>query len=303
MAIPDFQTILRPFLEALVGGQEMHMNALIDKLADHFELTEEERAEMYETGNDYVFRSRVRFARIHLKKAELVDVPRRGYIQITDNGKEFLSTTQGRITLRQLAASPAYAEFRERTRRGRGREQVANDEPDNTETPLELIEVGYQRIKTTLASELKEAVQKTSPAFFENLIVELLLKMGYGGSRQDAGRAIGQSGDGGIDGIINEDRLGLDVIYLQAKRWQNTVGAPEIQSFIGALAGKNAHKGVFVTTSHFSQQAKEYAKTVPQKVKLIDGEELAELMIEFGVGVTETSSFKLKSLDSDYFDE
>lgn len=303
MAIPDFQTILRPFMEALVDGQEMHMNTLIDKLANHFELTAEQRSEKYKSGNDYVFSNRVRFARIHLKNAGLVDATRRGYMQITNEGKDFLKSSQERITLRQLATIPAYAEFRERIREGGSHENAADEKVESAETPLELIEAGYQRMKTTLASELKEVVQKASPAFFENLIVELLLKMGYGGSRQDAGRAIGQSGDGGIDGIINEDRLGLDVIYLQAKRWQNTVGAPEIQSFIGALAGKNAHKGVFVTTSHFSQQAKEYAKTVPQKVKLIDGEELAELMIEFGVGVTETNSYKLKALDSDYFDE
>ncbi len=303
MAIPDFQTTLRPLLEALTDGHEMHMNTLIEKLADYFQLTTEERSEKYKSGNDYIFSNRVRFARVHLKSAGLIHAPRRGFIQITSEGKDFLKNSQERITLRQLATIPAYAEFRERIREGSSQEGTADEKVESAETPLELIEVGYQRMKTTLASELKEAVQKASPAFFENLIVELLLKMGYGGSRQDAGRAIGQSGDGGIDGIINEDRLGLDVIYLQAKRWQNTVGAPEIQSFIGALAGKNAHKGVFVTTSHFSQQAKEYAKTVPQKLKLIDGEELAELMIEFGVGVTETNSYKLKTLDSDYFDE
>jgi restriction system protein len=250
MAIPDFQTILRPFLEALTDGEEVHMNTVIDKLADHFELTAEERSEKYKSGNDYVFSNRIRFARVHLKSAGLIDAPRRGYIQITNEGKNFLKSSPERITLRQLATIPAYAEFRERIREGGSQEQAVDEKIESAETPLELIEAGYQRMKTTLASELKEAVQKASPAFFENLIVELLLKMGYGGSRQDAGRAVGQSGDGGIDGIINEDRLGLDVIYLQAKRWQNTVGAPDIQSFIGALAGKNAHKGVFVTTTH-----------------------------------------------------
>lgn len=209
-------------------------------------------------------------------------------------------SARNKINVKYLEQFPQFVEFRNLHKE---RDEEQKEEESLKQTPQELLEYGYQRIKKDLASELLNLVKQASPRFFEKLVVELLIKMGYGGSLKDAGKAIGQSGDGGIDGIIKEDKLGLDIIYIQAKRWENVVGAKEVRNFVGSLAGQKATKGVFITTSSFTKDALDYVRTIPHKVILIDGEMLTQLMIENDVGVSKVSSYDIKKIDSDYFEE
>lgn len=201
-----------------------------------------------------------------------------------------------------LRQFPEYVEFRQTTRGSDGDEET--EETMEELTPEEALEEAYQKIRDDLSSELLDYVVNSTPGFFEKLVVALLVNMGYGGSRREAARAVGQSGDEGIDGIIDEDRLGLDTIYIQAKKWKNSslVGRPEIQKFVGALQGQRAKKGIFITTSRFTQSARDYAKNIDTKVVLIDGQRLTELMIDYGVGVAHRTTYEIKSLDTDYFE-
>jgi restriction system protein len=265
-----------------------------------FKLTEQERKEVLPSGQQYVFDNRVGWAKTFLKKAGLLESTKRSFFKITDLGVDVLKKNPQEINVKFLEQFPQFIEFRN-LRREKGEEQQKEEELE--QTPLELLEYGYQKIKRELAQELLSLVKQSSPRFFEKLVVDLLIRMGYGGSLKDAGQAIGQSGDGGIDGIIKEDKLGLDIIYIQAKRWDNVVGSREIRNFVGSLAGQHANKGVFITTSSFSKDALDYVKTIPHKVILIDGEMLTELMIENNVGVTKISSYDIKKIDSDYFEE
>ena len=224
----------------------------------------------------------------------------RGIYRITDQGQALLLQNPARIDLKLLDQFPGHREFRTSGRKEADSQTVLNP-VDNTLTPEEHITLGYQQIRDELADQLLQKTKECPPAFFEQLVVDLLLAMGYGGSRVNAGKAIGRSGDGGIDGTINEDKLGLDVIYIQAKRWEAVVGRPEIQKFAGALQGQRARKGVFITTSSFTKDARDYAAAIESKIILIDGEELSKLMIDHGVGVTEVATYSVKRIDSDYF--
>lgn len=295
MAIPDYQSIMLPLLKLAGDQQEHKMKDITDELANQFGLTEDERQAQIPSGTQSLFYNRVGWARTYLVKAGLLDKPARGQIKITGTGLKLLAENPSEINNKTLKKYPGFQQFI----------KVDPSEPTTPETriqtPEELIEEGYQSIRDSLAAELLSEVKTASPQFFERLVVELLVKMGYGGSRKDAGEAIGKSGDEGIDGIIKEDRLGLDVIYIQAKRWENNVAPAEIQKFVGALHGKKANKGVFITTSSFSKNAWEYASSVGTKVILIDGNQLAQLMIDYNVGVTSVSSYEIKKIDSDYF--
>ena len=301
MSIPDYQSIMLPLLRYSGDGQEHSLRGTIAALAKEFDLTADELAEQLPSGLQAVFDNRVGWARTYLKKAGLLRAPRRGYAQITPRGLEVLAQEPDQIDVSFLMQFDEFADFRTRS-------EVKSDEKDVKETkeprtPEEAIEAEYHRLREGLASELLDAIKQQPPGFFERLVIDLLVSMGYGGTRRDAGQAVGRSGDGGIDGTIKEDRLGLDVIYVQAKRWEGPVGSPDVQKFAGALAGQKAKKGVFLTTSTFSQAAREYAKLIDTKIVLIDGENLTQLMIDHGIGVTTTATYEIKRIDTDYFSE
>jgi len=300
MAIPDFQSIMRPMLEHL-ADREIHKNRETNEfLAEYFELSEEELSEMLPSGYARLFDNRIGWAKTHLKGAGLIESPARAKYRITQRGLDAVSKTNQPINLAYLKQFDEYKEFQSGSKNQKPKEPgVSTDDL----TPLEHIEFGYQKVREELELELIEKVKAASPAFFERVVVELLVAMGYGGSRKDAGQTLGKSGDGGIDGVIKEDRLGLDVIYLQAKRWEGTVGRPEIQKFAGALQGQRAKKGIFLTTSGFSAEATQYASFIDSRIVLIDGETLAGLMIDAGIGVSKVATYDVKRLDSDYFEE
>ena len=280
------------------------MRDVTDRLAEQLGVTEEERKELLPSGAAPVFYNRTAWAKTYLKKAGLIDSPKQGIVVISKRGLEVLKGNPTSIDVKFLKQFSEFVEFQ--TTKGEN-ETVEIDKTDDisTETPEEALETAYQKIRKSLAQDLLNKVITLSPAFFERLVVELLVKMGYGGSIKDAGRAIGKSGDEGIDGTIKEDKLGLDIIYIQAKRWQpgNTVGRPELQKFVGALAGQGAKKGIFITTSSFTRDALDYAPRNETKIVLIDGQQLAQYMIDYNLGVTSLNSYEVKRMDSDYFGE
>jgi restriction system protein len=298
MPIPDFQRLMLPLLQHFADGKEHANQETLDALAGLLQLTATERAQLLPSGKQALFTNRVAWAKSHLKQAGLIDSPRRSVYRITARGSEVLRHPPDTINMRFLDQFPAYRTFRTQTK---AEVQVGESPPSNTLTPQEYIESGYQQLRITLAAELLTRVQECSPDFFERLVVELLLAMGYGGSRQEAGQAVGKSGDGGIDGIIKEDRLGLDVIYIQAKRWEGAVGRPEVQKFAGALQGQRARKGIFLTTSSFTKEAVAFAAAIDSKIVLIGGEELVALMIDHNIGVTPIAAYEIKRVDIDYF--
>lgn len=303
MFIPDFQACMLPMLQIVAGVEEMPLTQMKERLADHFDLTPDARDELLPSGTQRVFDNRVGWARTHLKKAGLVEYPRRGQLRITARGREALQVSPELVNVKFLQRYPEYIEFIQGKKEDRPSSSTASTKLTD-ETPEELLETAYQKLRNQLASDLLDSVKSASPAFFERLVINLLVKMGYGGSRREAGEAMGRSGDEGIDGIIKEDRLGLDIIYLQAKRWTaGTVGRPEIQKFAGALQGQRARKGIFLTTSAFTNDAREYVSMIESKIILIDGKRLAELMIDHGVGVTALASYEVKRVDTDYFVE
>ena len=301
MSIPDYQSIMLPFLKYMGDKQEHAVRDTIETLASEFNVTDAEQRELLPSRRAPLFRNRVGWAQTYLKKAGLVKLPRRGFCQITPRGLEVLQENPPEINVNFLKRYSEFVEFR--TRRPKEEGDSPEVEGDGTSTPEESIEISYRIIRDDLVSELLTRTKDCSPSFFERLVVDLLVKMGYGGTRRDAGEAVGRSGDGGIDGIIKEDRLGLEIIYIQAKRWENTVGRPEIQKFVGALQGQRARKGVFITTSDFTKEAVNYVSQVETKVILIDGEQLAQLMIDHHLGVSTVSSYEIKKADSDYFAE
>ncbi len=296
MPIPDFQTIMLPLLQFCSDGKERSNRETMDALASHFGLTENERKELLPSGQQTTFENRAAWAKAHMKMAGLIENTGRGVFRITPRGLEALSQQPQKINLRWLQQYPEYLEAKNR----RKPRKIESEEPEE-KTPEEVLEEAYQSLRDNLAGELLQQLKNAPPAFFENVVVEVLLRMGYGGSRKDAGQAIGKAGDGGIDGIIKEDKLGLDIIYLQAKRWGTTVGRPEIQKFAGALQGQRARKGVFITTSDFSADARDYAARIDSKIVLIDGDQLAHLMIDHNVGVTPVANYEIKKIDLDYF--
>jgi len=301
MTIPDYQTVMLPLLDCISDGDEYRIKEAIEILADHFGLSEEERLGLLPSGRQPTFNNRVSWAGTYMKEAGLIEKPRRGYLKITDRGLTLLADKPYRIDSRFLERYPEFVAFREKN--GKSLKPKPQAIVEDEQTPVEAIESAYQTVRGSLATELLQQIKGCSPEFFERLVVDVLVKMGYGGTRKDAGKAIGKTGDEGIDGIINEDRLGLDVIYIQAKRWEGTVSRPEIQKFVGALQGQKARKGIFITTSNFSKHAEDYASMIENNVVLIDGGSLANLMIDHDVGTTLVSSYEVKRVDSDYFDE
>jgi restriction system protein len=305
MPVPGYQEFMRPILETVSDGQDHNVREAYRRVADRLGLTDEDRQELIPSGTQRLLDNRTGWAKTYLLKAGLLESPRRAFIRITARGRQALGGTD-RIDSRYLRQFPEFLEFL------RGEEdkeengppaKVPDVTPSGETTPEELIQSGFRQIQTALASDLLERVKAATPAFFERLVVQLLVAMGYGGSIEDAGKALGRPGDEGIDGIIKEDRLGLDVIYLQAKRWDKTIGRPDIQQFAGALQGQRARKGVFITTSSFSADARQYAERIDTRIILIDGTELARLMIAHGVGVTPIAVYELKRVDSDFFAE
>jgi restriction system protein len=300
MAVPDFQSIMLPMLRLAADGQVHSIAETRERLAAHFDLSADDRAEMLPSGRQRRFDNRVAWAKVYLEQAGLIESPRRAHFQITSRGREAAARTLDRIDIAFLEQFEEFHTFRRSSGSRTGQDQGAI-QPVSSETPEEGLERAYQTIRAELASELLARAKKGSPAFFERLVVELLLKMGYGKSRAEAGRAIGGAGDEGIDGIITEDRLGLDTIYIQAKRYQGTVGRPDVQKFVGALHGKRARKGVFLTTGTFSTDAIDYVERIDPHVVLIDGLQLAEYMIDYDLGVTTRAKYELKRVDSEFF--
>jgi restriction system protein len=301
MAVPDYQSIMLPLLQFAGDQQEHSLRETIEALAVTFSLSDEDRKLLLPSGRQATFDNRVGWARTYLAKAGLLETTRRGYYRISNQGLKVLQKKPRKIDNKFLRQYPEFISFQTKPSQTQESDRVQED--DSVKTPEETMEEAYQQVRQGLAAELLEIIHGFSPAFFERLVVDLLVKMGYGGTRKEAGKAIGASGDEGIDGIINEDRLGLDVVYIQAKKWQNTVTRPEIQKFAGALQGQRARKGIFITTSSFSDGARDYVSRIDSKIVLIDGEALAQFMIDYNVGVNPAASYDLKRIDLDYFTE
>ena len=292
-------------LKSTVDGKEYGHQELLNSLAVTFRLSEEEINELLPSGRQTRFDNRSRWAKIYLLKSGLLEYSRRGFVRITERGKAVLAQNPTKIDMVFLKQFPEYVEFKRKSKRENGTNISEEAFSEKDITPEETIDRGYLEIRKALASELLEQVLNVSPARFERLVIDLLVKMGYGGGFKDAGTHAGKSGDEGIDGTIREDKLGLDMIYIQAKRWKpgNQVGRPEIQKFVGALAGQGAKKGIFITTSSFSKEARDYSPKNETKIVLIDGDELAQLMIDYNLGVSVISTYEIKRIDSDYFGE
>ncbi len=302
MPIPDFQSIMLPLLKLCSDGQEHTSREMVEALGSEYGLTPEELKQMLPSAQQRVFDNRVAWAKAHMKMAALLENVRRGVFRITERGMAVLGESPKAINLAFLRKFPEYRSVREPHQNNQITEDSISKELE-TKTPAERLEDAYMVLRESLANELLVQLKSSSPAFFEEIVVEVLVKMGYGGSIKEAGEAVGKSGDEGIDGIIKEDRLGLDIIYIQAKRWESTVSRPDIQKFAGALQGKRARKGIFITTSDFSKSAHEFVQAIDSKIVLISGRELADFMIDFGVAVSTDAVYELKRLDSDYFEE
>ena len=302
MAIPDYQSIMLPLLELAGDGKTHLFRQAIKALAQRFALTEDETRELLESGPSK-FHNRVSWANTYLKKAGLLESPKRGGFRITKHGRQVLTQKPSTIDAKFLMQFEEFRVFQQRSKRTQKDTATKSGNEASEDTPEENLEVAYQTIRGKLADDILNTIKQCSPKFFEQLVVDLVVRMGYGGSRQEAAQAVGHSGAGGIDGTIKEDLLGLDIIYIQAKRWENIVGRPEVQKFAGALQGKRARKGVFITTSEFSREAKNFTETIDTKIILIEGTQLADFMIDHGVGVTTVNTYELKKIDFDYFEE
>jgi len=307
MPIPDYQSIMLPLLQLAADGHEHAFRDSVEQLAISFRLTHEERQQPLPSKVQPIFENRVGWARTYLVKAGLLESPRRGFFRITDRGTQILKSPPKRLNAAYLRDN--FQEFRDfavakRTQidQSVGVERERQIETDRA-TPEESLEAAYQNLRQAVESDLLTRLMASSPAFFERVVVQLLVSMGYGGSLEDAGRAIGRSGDEGIDGIIKEDRLGLDAVYVQAKRWTGPVNRPEIQKFAGALQGQRARKGVFITTSTFTTEAVEFVGKVDSKIVLIDGVQLARFLFDYNVGVSRSSIYEVKKVDVDFFEE
>ena len=304
MAIPTYEECMLPLMKIAEDGKEHLFREATDALINQFNLTEKEKQELLPSGSAFVINNRIGWARTYLTKAGLLLKTKRGYFRISEEGKKLLQKKPAFINTKMLKEYDAFNEFQTT-------KETDNSENNKTEhniqqsiTPHELLESGYLSIKNELADELLSTIKNISPSKFEKLVIDLLVKMGYGGSIKEAATVVGKSGDEGIDGIIKEDKLGLDVIYIQAKKWDSgTIGRPEIQKFAGALLGKKAKKGIFITTSTFTNEAKKYVTDIDAKIILLDGKQLTELMIENNLGVSTQDVYTIKRIDSDYFEE
>ncbi|MDD4439692.1 MAG: restriction endonuclease [Tissierellia bacterium] len=309
MNVPDFQSFFYPILEFSSDQKEHSLNEVRDYLTDYFKLTEEAKSERVPSGTQTKFDNRIYWTKSYFSKAKLIENTKRSHFKITERGIKFLNKFSSNITIKDLKTIDEFKEFNEGTNSNKHahitEKTVLSDQNEEAKTPLEQLEETFQFIQNELASELLEKIRINSWQFFEDLVIDLMIKMGYGGSRSTAGKSIQRTNDEGIDGIINEDKLGLDVIYLQAKLWkeETTISRPEVQKFVGALHGKRAKKGVFITTSSFTKGAIEYVKTIDPKVILIDGQTLTNLMIENNVGTTIIESYEIKKIDLDYFEK
>lgn len=308
MAIPDFQSFFYPVLKYSSEHNEISLNEIREFLTQHFSLTDEEKAERVPSGTQTKFDNRIYWTKSYFSKAKLIENTKRSHFKITDRGRNFLKNFSSSISISDLKTIGEFREFNEgviSTDEQKNTTTTENVSTIETKTPLERLEESYQFIKRELASELLDKIRANTWQFFEDLVIDLMVKMGYGGSRNKAGESIKRTNDEGIDGIINEDKLGLDVIYLQAKMWkeETSIGRPEIQKFVGALHGQRAKKGVFITTSSFSKGAIDYVKSIDPKVILIDGETLTNLMIEYNVGTTPIETYQIKKIDLDYFEK
>ncbi len=297
MPIPDFQAIMRPWLELASDGAEHSLQDIISELAVRFDLSESERAELLPSGFQAKFTNRVAWAASYLYKAGAVTRVGRGRYRITDRGRQLLTSSEP-ITAALLKTFPEYQESK-----SAGRSPATATSPilDDV-TPAEAIEAAVLSVRQAVSAELLDRIKSAPPDFFERLVVDLLLAMGYGGSRRDAGAAVGRSGDGGIDGVIKEDRLGLNAVYIQAKRWEGPVGRPVVQMFAGSLDGQKATKGVLITTSSFTSDAREYARSIGKRIVLVDGAQLTDLLIDNEVGVVAEATFRLVRVDPGFFE-
>lgn len=302
MAIPDYQKMLLPILKYVGDKKECSFIELTQYLSQFFKLTPEEINRLIPSGvKQTVLQNRGAWAKTYLVKAGLLEYPCRGYLRITNRGQELLAENPQEINRKMLMRFPEFVNFQSRKKEGNNEQDANTAVNHELSTPEESLEAAFQSLTNALSKDLVDKIKASEPEFFERLVVQLLVKMGYGGSINDAGQAVGRSGDGGIDGIIKEDKLGLDVIYIQAKKWDGSVGRPEIQKFVGALHGKHARKGVFITTGSFSREARDYVSGIDSKVILIDGEEMADLMIEHNLGVSTIGAYEIKKIDSDFF--
>ncbi len=300
MAIPDYQTFMKSLLTITKDRKEHSLKESYEHLAEEHGLTDDEKSELLPSGRQETYKNRIGWARTYLSKAGLLENTRRGYFKITDRGLDELQHHADEITTGYLKKYDEFVEFQTASRKSDAT-QKNGIEATTFETPEESIERAIIELNGQLSTEILTALHQASPSFFERVVVDLLVAMGYGGSRKEAGQVMGKSGDGGIDGIIKEDRLGLDAIYIQAKRWEGVVGRPEIQKFVGALQGQRAQKGIFITTSRFTNEAVEYAMQVANTVVLIDGSQIAQLMIEHSIGTSTVGNYSVKRLDIDYF--
>jgi len=294
--IPGYQSIMLPLLEALSDGQDHRLRDLIGSLAQSFSLTKDEREQLLPSGRQAVFDNRVNWAKTYLGKAGLLMPVGRGVVRVSDSGRSVLAEQPSQLDSRYLTRFPEFQAFRSLSRK------PTPTPTARSETPEEELEAIWQTLRDQTADDLLALVKAVTPTFFERLVVDVLVAMGYGGSRTDAAESVGRSGDGGIDGIIKEDKLGLDAIYVQAKRWDGVVGRPVVQAFAGSLEGARARKGVLITTSTFSTEADAYVKQIEKKIVLIDGQRLMRLMFEHGVGVTTSRTYEIMRVDSDYFE-
>jgi len=303
MAIPDYESLMLPVLQYVADGREHPLREITAQMAEQFKLTADEREQRIPSGQSTYIQNRTGWAKTYLKKAGLLASPKRGLIQITDRGREVLSQNPARIDGAFLEQFQEFKDFQARSNSQQEAEPLQTPSIER-QTPEETIEQSYMTLRSQLADELLEQIKGCSSDFFERLVVDVIVAMGYGGSHRDAAKATQRSNDGGIDGIIKQDRLGLDTIYIQAKKWDESrpIHRPEIQKFAGALQGVRAKKGIFITTSSFSDGAREYVGSIDSKIVLIDGTELAQLMIDHGIGVTPHQTYEIKRLDSDYFE-
>lgn len=304
MAVPDFQSLMLPLLEFSADGKEHTMQEAREKLAEIMGLSQEDLEERLPSGRQTTFANRVAWAKVYLTQAGVLESPKRGRFYISDRGRKALLEKPERIDIKYLQRFDEFQEFRQASSKNRT-EKVTHtgDDATVTTTPEETLEQAYQQLRDEVANELLYLVKNNTPEFFEKLVVHLIVSMGYGGSVKEAGRATRKTADEGIDGVIKEDRLGLETIYLQAKRWEAPVGRPEIQKFVGALHGQRAKKGVFITTSRFSKEALDYVGQIDPKVVLLDGTDLVQLMIDHGVGVSSAAVYEIKKVDTDFFIE
>lgn len=297
--IPDFQSIMLPLLQAFENDKAKSNTKLRKEMVNHFKITEDEQREKIPSGKQFTYSNRIAWALSYLKMAELISSPSRGLYKITSEGKNVLSKPPEKISIKFLKQFDSFS----RNRNPEKDEAIEEENPISEKTPDELMEIGFKQIKNELSIQLLNQIKDGSPYFFEKLVMDLLIKMGYGGSEVENGEVTAKGSDEGIDGIIKEDKLGLDKIYIQAKKWENNIGRPEIQKFVGALQGQRAKKGIFITTSTFSKEAFEYSKNLDASVILIDGKKLSEYMIENELGVTLKQNYKIHNIDSDYFME